>query len=111
MNRNIGRLVPYLESVIFLRRDAQKENLAPLVSIFRRTEQEILNELLKAVLRPNPKAKKVRLSPGEMKSLLFFLRGLLTLPEESLQALATEMDKEAKGRVSKPNNRGGTPCN
>jgi hypothetical protein len=105
MNRNIRKLAPYLQSVIYLRKDAQRQNLAPLVNIFKRTEQEILNELLRAVLQPNPKAKTARLSPDEMRSLRFLLRGLRRLPEESLHALATEMEKEAKRRLSQPNNR------
>ncbi len=100
MNRNIRKLAPYLQSIIYLRKDTQKENLAPLVTIFKRTEQEILEELLKAILQPGPKGKKARLSPAEMKSLRFLLRGLLTLPEEDLHALAAEMEKETKRRLS-----------
>ena len=111
MNRNIRKLAPYLESVIYLRKDAQKENLGPVVSIFRRAEEEILKEMRKALLQPNPQGKKARLSPNEMKSLRFLLRHLLTLPEESLHSLATEMEKETKRRPTQPANRGGTPCN
>ncbi|HZU38346.1 MAG TPA: hypothetical protein VFA18_20645 [Gemmataceae bacterium] len=96
MNRNISKLAPYLQSVIYLRKDTQKEHLAALARIFKRTEQELLDELLKAVLQPHPKAKKARLSPDEMKSLRCLLRGLTTLPEESLHALADEMEKETK---------------
>ncbi len=100
MNRNIRRIAPYLQSVIYLRRDTQREKLVPLVAIFKRTEKEILEELLKAVLQPGPKGKKARLSADEMKSVRFLLRGLLTLPEEDLHALAAEMEKETKRRIS-----------
>ncbi len=100
MNRNIRRIAPYLQSVIYLRRDTQREKLVPLVAIFKRTEKEILEELLKAVLQAGPKGKKARLSADEMKSVRFLLRGLLTLPEEDLHALAAEMEKETKRRIS-----------
>jgi hypothetical protein len=104
MNRNIRKLAPYFQSVVYLRKDAQRQNLATLVTIFTRTEQEILQELLRAVLQPNPRAKTARLSPDEMKSLRFLLRGIRRLPEESLHALAAEMEKEAKRRLSQPEN-------
>ena len=104
MNRNIRKLAPYLQSVVYLLKDAQRQNLARLVIIFKRTEQEILKELLRAVLQPNPRAKTARLSADEMKSLRFLLRGIRRLPEESLHALATEMEKEAKRRLSQPKN-------
>jgi hypothetical protein len=100
MNRNIRKLAPYLQSIIYLRKDTQKENLGPLIDIFKRAEQEILEELLKALLQSGPRGKKARLSPEEMKSLRFLLRGLLTLPEEDLHALAAEMEKETNRRQS-----------
>ena len=96
MKRNIRKLAPYLESVIYLRKDTEKDKLVPLVNIFKRTEEEILKEMLKALLQPTPKGKKARLSPNEMRSLRFLLRGVLTLPEKSLHALATEMERETK---------------
>jgi hypothetical protein len=111
MSRRIRKLAPYLQCVACLRKDAQKGNLGALVRIFTRTEREILNELLKAVLQRNPKAKTARLSPGERKSLRFLLRGLLTLPEESVHALATQMEIETNRRVAQLGNRGETPCN
>jgi hypothetical protein len=111
MSRRIRKLAPYLQSVICLRKDAQKGNLRAVVSIFTRAEREILKELLKAVLQRNPKAKTARLSPGERKSLRFLLRGLVRLPEESIHALARQMEKETKRRESQLSNRGGTPCN
>jgi hypothetical protein len=111
MNRRIRKLAPYLQSVICLRKDAQKGNLRAMVSIFTRAEREILNELLKAVLQRNPRAKAARLSLGERKSLRSLLRGLVALPDESIHALASQMEKETKRRVSQLSNGGGTPCN
>jgi hypothetical protein len=111
MNRRIRKLAPYLQALICLRKTAQKGKLGALVSILTRTEREILQELLKALLQRSPKAKTARLSPGERKSLRLLLRSLVRLPEESIHALASQMEKETKRRVSQLSNRGGTPCN
>jgi hypothetical protein len=111
MNRRIRKLATYLQAVICLRKAAQKGHLTALVRIFTRTEREILKELLKALLERSPKAKRERLSPDERKSLRFFLHGLLRLSEESIHALASQMEKETKRQVSQLSNRGGTPCN